>query len=62
VKKEIIIEVTPDGSIKIDSVGFVGAECAKATKFLEDALGTVASNKKKPEYFSKTESQNRVQQ
>lgn len=52
-KKEIIVDVAEDGSIKIDSVGFVGAECEKATEFLERALGTIAENKRKPEYLKR---------
>jgi hypothetical protein len=53
--KHIIVEVAPDGSITIDSQGFKGAECEKATKFLEESLGVVASNKRKPEYAASPE-------
>lgn len=48
--KTIQVTVAPDGSIKIEGVGFKGAECEKATKFLEDALGVTADRKRKPEY------------
>ena len=34
---EIIIGTT--GEIQIDAVGFKGADCEQATKFLEEALG-----------------------
>ena len=48
--KQIIVEVAEDGSIKIDAHGFSGASCEKATKFLEDALGTAGGRTRKPEY------------
>lgn len=48
---EIHVEFPPDGSIKINAVGFVGSECEKATAFLEAALGDVAKRRRKPEYW-----------
>ncbi len=49
-QKEIIVEIATDGSVTIEGQGFTGASCDKATKFLEVALGTVNSRKRKPEY------------
>ena len=51
--KSIEVIVHPDGSLKIDAVGFQGAECAKATAFLEQALGVVNERKRKPEYLAR---------
>ena len=48
--KQITVEVAPDGSIKIEGHGFSGPSCEKATRFLEEALGTVTQRKRKPEY------------
>lgn len=48
--KSVVIEVAPSGEITIDAVGFSGASCEQATKFLEEALGTVCNRAKKPEY------------
>lgn len=55
-RKNIVVTVAPDGSIKVDAQGFKGAECEKATKFLRDALGAVSSVTKKPEYVHATSS------
>ena len=49
-KKTIEVIVSPNGEIQIDAVGFKGADCEKATRFLEEALGVVSSRAKKPEY------------
>jgi hypothetical protein len=59
-KPHIEVIVLPTGDIAIDAVGFKGADCEKATRFLEEALGSVATRNKKPEY-SQTRSQ-RLQQ
>ena len=55
-KTQRTIEVTiePGGSIQIEGVGFQGSDCEKATKFLEEALGTVTTRTKKPEYYQRS--------
>jgi hypothetical protein len=52
-KPTIEIIVSPAGEIQIDAVGFKGADCEKATRFLEEALGVVADRVKKPEYHQR---------
>ena len=49
-KPTIEIIVSPSGEIKIDAIGFKGADCEKATRFLEEALGVADRQAKKPEY------------
>ena len=49
-KPTIEIVVSPTGDISIEGVGFKGADCEKATKFLEEALGVVNSKVKKSEF------------
>jgi hypothetical protein len=49
-KKTIEVIVSPNGQIQIDAVGFKGADCERATQFLEEALGVVRNRAKKPEY------------
>ena len=48
--KQIIIDVTPEGAVKIEAIGFKGQACEAATKAVEEALGFVASRKRKPEF------------
>ena len=52
-KKAIEVTIHPDGAIAIDAVGFKGADCEQATKFLEDALGVVSAKQRKPEYHQR---------
>ena len=38
-RKTIEVVIGPDGSLKIEALGFKGADCERATAFLEKALG-----------------------
>jgi hypothetical protein len=50
--KQIILTVAPDGTPKIEAKGFLGRACLAASKWLEKALGLVASDKPTPEQFT----------
>jgi len=58
--RTIEVIVQPDGSLTIDAVGFQGADCEKATAFLEQALGQTTGREKKPEYYRRVQRQQRV--
>ena len=58
--KTIEIIVEPDGSLKIEAVGFQGADCEKATAFLEKALGRTTEKERKPEYHRRARRQQQV--
>ena len=49
--KTIEVVVQPSGELQIDAVGFSGADCEKATAFLEEALGPVGQKQRKPQYY-----------
>ena len=49
--KQVTIEILPDGTMKLGAQGFKGAECKKATKALEEALGVVKDRRKTPEAY-----------
>lgn len=59
-----IIEVTvsPNGETTIQTRGFAGGECLQASKFLEQALGVVASDQKTAEYFQGQQTQQEINQ
>ena len=52
-KKIIEVTFSPTGELSIDAIGFKGEDCEQATRFLEEALGVVASHQKKPEYHQR---------
>lgn len=53
-KQSIEIIIAPTGEITIDAVGFKGADCEKATKFLEEALGVIGGRTRKADYYNRT--------
>lgn len=57
-KQTIEVIISASGEIQIDAVGFKGADCEHATKFLEEALGVVQQKQMKPEYHQRTKSKN----
>jgi hypothetical protein len=58
--RTIEVIVKPDGSLKIDAVGFQGADCEKATASLEKALGQVKARDKKPEWYRRAKREQRL--
>ena len=53
-KPTIEVVVSPTGDIVIEAVGFKGADCEAATKFLEEALGVLTAKTRKPEFHQAT--------
>ena len=49
--KEIIIDVSADGEISIETRGFSGKSCLKESKFIIDLLGKEQSKQLTPAYY-----------
>jgi hypothetical protein len=60
-KRTIEVVVSPVGDIQIDAVGFKGADCEQATRFLEEALGVISNRVKKPEYHASANTRTKQQ-
>ena len=60
--KAIVVEIDETGAVKIEGHGFVGPDCAKASAFLETALGVKTGEAKKPEYSQTVVNVQKVQQ
>ena len=50
-RKSIEVTIKTDGKVEIEAIGFKGGACEKATQAIEQALGTVSTRKKKPEFY-----------
>ena len=48
--EEITILVDAQGNVQVEGHGFVGSDCQKLTKELEEAIGHVEQRKLKPEF------------
>jgi len=53
--KEIIIDISNDGEIKLETRGFQGKSCVKEAKFIKDVLGRETTQQLTPVYWQKTQ-------
>ena len=53
--KEIILDITNEGEIKIETKGFKGKSCIAESQFLKDLLGTETERSLTPTYWEKEE-------
>ena len=58
--KTIDLIISPSGQLTINATGFEGADCEKATAFLEQALGKLEHRQRKPEYYRRVRRQQRI--
>ena len=58
----IEIQIDIKGNALIEAIGFQGNTCESATAPFEDALGTVESRERKPEFYNEesTAEENRI--
>ena len=57
----IEVIVSPTGETTIQTKGYAGGDCLQASKFLEDALGVVASEQRTAEFFETTTAEQHLQ-
>jgi len=58
----IEVVVSPRGETTVQTRGFAGSDCLAASKFLEDALGVVTSERKTSEFYAANQSEQRINQ
>lgn len=49
--KEIIVDVSDDGEVKIETRGFSGKSCISETQFIKDVLGKEIARQLTPTYW-----------
>jgi len=57
--KEIILDITNDGEISIETKGFKGKSCMKESAFLEEVLGKQLHQQLTPAYYEFDPNENR---
>jgi len=58
----IEVVVSPKGEATVQTRGFAGSDCLSASKFLEDALGVVTSERKTSEFYAANQSEQHITQ
>ena len=56
--KEIVIEVSEDGEVRLETRGFEGKACLEESQFLKDLLGSEVCRNLTPAYY--TQGKNKV--
>jgi hypothetical protein len=51
--KEIIVDISPEGEVKIETRGFKGKSCIAEAQFLKDLLGKETAQSLTPAYWQK---------
>lgn len=49
--KEIVIDISDDGEVRIETTGFEGKACLEESQFLKDLLGKETSQQLVPAFF-----------
>ncbi len=62
--KQVVVDISAIGNVKIDALGFKGKECSKVTEHIEIAIGGSGKKKKtdKPEAFAPASTKGSVKQ
>lgn len=59
---QIEILIAPDGATTVQTLGFTGASCREASRFIEQALGKQVGEKRTAEFHQQQPAQNENQQ
>ena len=51
--KEIVVDVSDDGEIRIETRGFEGKSCIAESRFIKDVLGKETESQLTPTYWQK---------
>ena len=51
--KEIVVDVSDDGEIRIETRGFSGKSCITESQFIKDVLGKETESRLTPTYWQK---------
>jgi Protein of unknown function (DUF2997) len=49
--QQIVILIAPDGSAQLQTYGFAGGQCRRASQFLEDSLGLITREQPTREFY-----------
>jgi len=58
----IEVVISPQGETRVETKGFTGGSCRQASQFLEQALGTTASEKPTAEFYHQEAAPNQLRQ
>ncbi len=60
--KRIILTIAPNGDPSLKTEGYSGSDCKRASKYLEDALGDVLTDKPTAESYTAVKAPDQLKQ
>jgi hypothetical protein len=58
----IEVVISPQGAVTVQTRGYAGSDCLQASKFIEESLGVVGSDRKTAEFYESTSVEQQVRQ
>jgi hypothetical protein len=58
----IEVVVSPTGETTVQTKGFAGGDCLKASRWLEQALGIAGDDRRTPEFYQQADTEQHVEQ
>lgn len=58
----IEVTVTPKGETTVQTKGYQGSDCLKASRFLEEALGVTTADRKSVEFYDAVPAEQQLRQ
>ena len=55
--KEIVIDISDEGEVQIETRGFQGKSCVEEARFIKDLLGSETARQLTPAYWEKNQTQ-----
>lgn len=59
---QIIVNIDANGDVKVEAAGVVGKDCQALTRAIEQQLGAVAGDQKKPEFHQQQKQTQKARQ
>ena len=53
--KEIVIDVSDDGQVQVETKGFTGKSCIEESRFIKEVLGSETARQLTPAYWQKSQ-------
>ena len=53
--KEIVIDISDEGQIQIETKGYTGKSCLEESQFIKDVLGSETARQLTPTYWQKSQ-------
>jgi hypothetical protein len=60
--RTIEVLVSKTGEVSVQTKGFAGSDCLQASKFLEQSLGVISTDRKTTEFYQEVPEQQQLQQ